>query len=85
MILKYALLIRTCILYFLFQGLENSWANHKKCAEMLHEGLEKLGLELLVKDKVSRRSPSRISRVASNGPFVRRVISNGPSKHAQSC
>lgn len=36
------------------EGLENSWANHKKCAEMLHEGLEKLGLELLVKDKAIR-------------------------------
>ena len=35
------------------QGLENSWENHKKCVAMLHEGLEKLGLELLVKDKVS--------------------------------
>lgn len=33
-------------------GLEESWSTHKKCAEMLHEGLEKLGLELLVKDKV---------------------------------
>ncbi|KAL5015185.1 hypothetical protein ScPMuIL_009455 [Solemya velum] len=32
-------------------GLESSWAQHKMCAEMLHEGLEKLGLKLLVEDK----------------------------------
>ena len=38
---------------FLIQGLENSWSIHKNCAEMLHEGLEKLGLDLLVKDKVN--------------------------------
>nr|KAG5704757.1 hypothetical protein BaRGS_005213 [Batillaria attramentaria] len=35
-------------------GLEQSWANHKQCAEQLHEGIEKLGLELLVKDKIYR-------------------------------
>ena len=36
----------------LCQGLEASWSKHKKNAELLWEGLEKLGLELLVKDKV---------------------------------
>lgn len=35
-------------------GLENSWSIHKNCAEMLHEGLQKLGLDLLVKDKEAR-------------------------------
>ena len=35
-----------------FQGLEESWASHKQCAEQLHEGVQKLGLSLLVKDKV---------------------------------
>lgn len=34
------------------QGLEKSWETHRKCAEMLWEGAEKLGLELLVQDKV---------------------------------
>ncbi|XP_067659625.1 alanine--glyoxylate aminotransferase-like [Haliotis asinina] len=33
------------------EGLESSWARHKQCAEMLHDGVEKLGLQLLVKDK----------------------------------
>lgn len=36
----------------LFQGLEKSWADHKACSELLYNGLEKLGLELLVKNKV---------------------------------
>lgn len=35
-------------------GLEQSWANHKQCAEQLHEGIHKLGLQLLVKEKVYR-------------------------------
>ena len=37
---------------FNVQGLGASWSKHKKNAELLWEGLEKLGLELLVKDKV---------------------------------
>jgi aspartate aminotransferase-like enzyme len=40
------------ILCSIYQGLENSWANHKKCAEMLHRGVESLGLQLLVTEKV---------------------------------
>lgn len=36
------------------EGLEASWENHRQCAEMLHEGLTNLGLELLVKDKSLR-------------------------------
>ena len=35
-----------------FQGLPACWARHKHCAELLYEGLEKLGLKLVVKDKV---------------------------------
>lgn len=38
----------TCVV----QGLEKSWETHRKCAEMLWEGAEKLGLELLVQEKV---------------------------------
>ena len=34
------------------QGLEVSWSKHRRNAELLWEGLEKLGLELFVKDKV---------------------------------
>lgn len=37
---------------YVVQGLEKSWETHKKCAEMLWEGAEKLGLELLVQEKV---------------------------------
>lgn len=37
---------------YMEQGLEKSWETHRKCAEMLWEGAEKLGLELLVQDKV---------------------------------
>lgn len=36
------------------EGLEKSWETHRKCAEMLWEGAEKLGLELLVQDKANR-------------------------------
>ncbi|XP_071146816.1 alanine--glyoxylate aminotransferase-like [Mytilus edulis] len=36
------------------EGLENSWATHKKCAEMLHEGVQRMGLELFVQDKSVR-------------------------------
>lgn len=32
----------------LAEGLEESWARHQRCGRVLHEGLEKLGLELLV-------------------------------------
>ncbi|CAL1527232.1 unnamed protein product [Lymnaea stagnalis] len=32
------------------EGLEKSWADHKACSELLYTGLEKLGLELLVKE-----------------------------------
>ncbi|XP_052760161.1 alanine--glyoxylate aminotransferase-like [Mya arenaria] len=35
-------------------GLETSWETHKSCAEALLDGVEKLGLELLVKEKEHR-------------------------------
>ncbi|KAK3698015.1 hypothetical protein RRG08_064932 [Elysia crispata] len=38
------------------KGLEKSWAQHAACAELLYEGLDKMGLELLVQDK-SVRNP----------------------------
>ncbi|XP_041120506.1 serine--pyruvate aminotransferase, mitochondrial-like [Polyodon spathula] len=33
------------------QGLENTWKHHQEIAQYLHQGLEKLGLKLFVKDK----------------------------------
>lgn len=42
--------MHTCT--YVIQGLEKSWETHRKCAEMLWEGAEKLGLELLVQEKV---------------------------------
>lgn len=42
--------MHTCT--YVVQGLEKSWETHRKCAEMLWEGAEKLGLELLVQEKV---------------------------------
>ncbi|XP_033895064.3 alanine--glyoxylate aminotransferase-like [Acipenser ruthenus] len=33
------------------QGLENNWKHHQEMALYLHQGLEKLGLKLFVKDK----------------------------------
>ena len=34
------------------EGLESCWKRHKECAELLHKGVEDLGLKLLVKNKV---------------------------------
>ncbi|KAL3861332.1 hypothetical protein ACJMK2_007368 [Sinanodonta woodiana] len=48
--------IRESLAVLAEQGLEESWKKHKHCAELLYEGLEKIGLELLVKDK-SIRNP----------------------------
>jgi len=40
------------VLNFLYQGLEQSWSEHAKCVQLLHQGVEDMGLELFVKDKV---------------------------------
>ncbi|OWF46714.1 Serine--pyruvate aminotransferase, mitochondrial [Mizuhopecten yessoensis] len=48
------------------EGLEASWSNHKRCAEMLHEGVASLGLELLVKDKSARLPCVTAIRVPSD-------------------
>lgn len=59
-VFQYITLIKVCntvmVLNWLLivQGLEKSWETHRKCAEMLWEGVEKLGLELLVQDKVCK-------------------------------
>lgn len=36
------------------ETLEKSWQDHKECSQLLWDGLEKLGLELQVKDKTLR-------------------------------
>lgn len=36
------------------EGLEKSWAQHAKCVQLLHDGIEALGLQLFVKDKQAR-------------------------------
>lgn len=36
------------------EGLESSWKNHKKCVELLYEGVQNLGLELFVQDPAVR-------------------------------
>ncbi|KAH9513511.1 hypothetical protein Btru_033229 [Bulinus truncatus] len=36
------------------EGLEKTWEDHRVCSEMLYDGIEKLGLELLVNDKAIR-------------------------------
>ncbi|XP_023330492.1 serine--pyruvate aminotransferase, mitochondrial [Eurytemora carolleeae] len=36
------------------EGLENCWRRHRVCADLLHEGLEKLGLELFVSNPAAR-------------------------------
>ncbi|XP_033764057.1 serine--pyruvate aminotransferase-like [Pecten maximus] len=48
------------------EGLEASWDTHKQCAEMLHEGVAKLGLELLVTDKTVRLPCVTAIRVPSD-------------------
>lgn len=35
------------------KGLENCWERHKRVAEYFHAGLERMGLKLFVKEKVS--------------------------------
>lgn len=40
-------------LYFLYQGIENSWKRHNDTIEHLWAGIEKMGLEMFVKDKVN--------------------------------
>lgn len=36
------------------EGLDSYWQRHKECAEMLHAGVEKMGLQFYVKDKANR-------------------------------
>lgn len=46
--------LRESLLMLAEEGLEASWNRHRKNAELLWEGLDKLGLELFVKNKAAR-------------------------------
>ncbi|XP_029003294.1 alanine--glyoxylate and serine--pyruvate aminotransferase a [Betta splendens] len=48
------------------EGLENSWERHQNVAEYFHNGLEKMGLKLFVKEK-SARLPTVTTIVAPRG------------------
>lgn len=58
---------------YVVQGLEKSWETHRKCAEMLWEGAEKLGLELLVQEKVCEGNKI-ILRSKKNNITIRFVL-----------
>lgn len=60
---------------YVVQGLEKSWETHRKCAEMLWEGAEKLGLELLVQEKVCEGNKI-ILRSKKNNITIRFVLLN---------
>ncbi|XP_022253760.1 serine--pyruvate aminotransferase, mitochondrial-like [Limulus polyphemus] len=60
--------LREALAQIVEEGLEHCWQRHQQCAELLYEGLENLGLELLVKKKENRlptvttvKIPSHIS------------------------
>lgn len=36
------------------EGLEAAWARHRQSVDTLHAGLERMGLQLFVKDKAHR-------------------------------
>lgn len=57
-----------CILNIL-QGLESSWMNHRQCADMLHEGLENLGLAFVVPEKVRRKGQASDLKSSANSFF----------------
>lgn len=63
--------MHTCA--YVVQGLEKSWETHRKCAEMLWEGAEKLGLELLVQEKVCEGNKI-ILRSKKNNITIRFVL-----------
>lgn len=63
--------MHTCT--YVIQGLEKSWETHRKCAEMLWEGAEKLGLELLVQEKVCEGNKI-ILRSKKNNITIRFVL-----------
>ncbi|XP_076315869.1 alanine--glyoxylate aminotransferase-like [Tachypleus tridentatus] len=48
--------LREAVAQIVEEGLENCWQRHQQCADLLYEGLENLGLELLV-TKVIKAEP----------------------------
>ena len=47
----------------LSQGLESYWKRHSDCAEMLHDGVAKMGLQLYVKNKVSCECSGSVGQI----------------------
>lgn len=64
--------MHTCT--YVVQGLEKSWETHRKCAEMLWEGAEKLGLELLVQEKVCEGNKIILRSQKNNNITIRFVL-----------
>lgn len=64
--------MHTCT--YVVQGLEKSWETHRKCAEMLWEGAEKLGLELLVQEKVCEGNKIILRSQKKNNITIRFVL-----------
>lgn len=46
--------LREAVAQIVEEGLQNCWQRHQQCADLLYEGLENLGLELLVTKKEKR-------------------------------
>ncbi|GFR93258.1 serine--pyruvate aminotransferase [Elysia marginata] len=62
------------------KGLEKSWEQHSTCSQLLYDGLEKLGLELLVKDK-SIRNPCVTVIKVPEGVDAKAVSDYAMDKH----
>ncbi|BFZ23573.1 hypothetical protein BsWGS_26609 [Bradybaena similaris] len=61
------------------EGLEKAWQAHRDCAQLLHKGLEQLGLELLVKDK-NVRNPC-VTPVIVPAGISRKDVSDYTMRH----
>ena len=61
---------------FTFQGLESSWKRHRENAELLWTGLEKLGLEMFIKDKVRKCKMYRIfwKKLLSSSQYIYQLM-----------
>jgi alanine-glyoxylate transaminase/serine-glyoxylate transaminase/serine-pyruvate transaminase len=46
--------LREALALLVEEGLENVWRRHSECTALLHEGIKKLGLELLVNEPAHR-------------------------------
>lgn len=62
------------------KGLEKSWEEHAACSQLLYDGLEKLGLGLLVQDKSIRNPCVTVIRVPE-GVDWKKVSDHAMNKH----